>query len=70
MMNMIMSFLIILFFVVLEINGVFFFECKEGEFFKLIFLYLFLLFLFVLILNLLDLLFVIVFVFKLCVLFE
>lgn len=43
MMNMIMSFLIIFFFVVLEINGVFFFEGEEGEFFKLIFLYLFLL---------------------------
>lgn len=67
---MIMSFLITLFFVVSEINGVPFLEGEEGEFLKLISPHLFLLFLFVLISNPSDPLSVIVFASKLCVLFE
>lgn len=70
MMNMIMSFLITLFFVVSEINGVPFLQREEGEFLKLISPHLFLLFLFVLISNPSDPLSVIVFASKLCVLFE
>ena len=70
MMNMMMSFLMTLFFVVSEINGVPFLEREESEFFKLISSHLLLIFLFVLISTSSYPLSVMVFASKLCVLFE